>query len=87
MAWAGNQLFLGNATPDEILSAAASMDTKKDREQHCEAYFYLGEYYLIAGHRSEAERSFQQSVDTGVSTFIEYAGAKNELKGLTHPPL
>jgi tetratricopeptide (TPR) repeat protein len=73
-------LFLGKITPEAILSAANNPDAKKNREQHCEAYFYLGEYALMKGNTAEAKRLFQQSVDTGVTSFIEYAYAQTELK-------
>jgi lipoprotein NlpI len=47
------------------------------------AYFYLGEYTMIAGKQEAAGRLFQQSVDTGVTTSIEYTGARAELKRLS----
>jgi tetratricopeptide (TPR) repeat protein len=73
-------LFLGKTTPEVMLAAASNPDAKKDHEQHCEAYFYLGEYALMKGNAAEAKRFFQQSVDTGVKNFIEYADAQVELK-------
>lgn len=73
-------LYLGKATQEEVLSSASDPDAKKNREQHCEAYFYLGEDALVAGRRSEAKRLFQQSINTGVTSFAEYAGAQAELK-------
>jgi lipoprotein NlpI len=78
------QLYLGKITSAEFLTAATISDAKKNREQHCEAYFYLGEQALIAGRRIEARRLFQQSIDTGVTNFDEYDGAQTELKRL--PP-
>jgi tetratricopeptide (TPR) repeat protein len=75
-------LFLGKLTPAALLSAAADTDHEKDRGQHCEAYFYLGEQALIQGRTDEANRLFRQSVDTGVSSFIEYTGAQVELNRL-----
>ena len=73
-------LFLGKATTETLLAAASNSDAKKDREQHCEAYFYLGEYALIKGNAADARRFFQQSVNTGVTAFVEYADAQAELK-------
>jgi len=80
------QLYLGNMTTSEVLSAAADPDAQKNRELHCEAYFFLGEQALIAGRRIEAKRLFQQSIDTGVTSFVEYAGAQSELKRLQATP-
>jgi tetratricopeptide (TPR) repeat protein len=80
--WPGKvaNLFLGKTDAAAILAAASDPDAKKDREQHCEAYFYLGEYALMKGNAAEARRLFQESIDTGESTFVEYAGAQMELK-------
>jgi tetratricopeptide (TPR) repeat protein len=79
-------LFLGKTTPEAILSAANNSNAKKDREQHCEAYFYLGEYALMKGNTAEARRFFQQSVDTGVTGFVEHAEAQAELKHVPGGP-
>jgi lipoprotein NlpI len=72
--WPGQviSLYLGKITPESFMAAAKDADPKKDREQHCEAYFYLGEYTMITGKQEEASRLFQQSVDTGVTNFVEY---------------
>jgi tetratricopeptide (TPR) repeat protein len=80
--WPGKvaNLFLGKTDAAAILAAASDPDAKKDREQHCEAYFYLGEYALMKGNAAEARRLFQQSIDTGETSFVEYAGAEMELK-------
>jgi lipoprotein NlpI len=80
------QMYLGKMTTAQLLSAASDPDAEKDRGQHCEAYFYLGEQALIAGRRTEAKRLFQQSIDTGVTSFVEYAGAQSELKRLQATP-
>jgi len=73
-------LFLDKATPEAFLAAAKDKDPKKDREQHCEAYFYLGQRALIAGKQDEANKLFQKSLDTHVTTFYEYMGAQAELQ-------
>jgi len=86
--WPGRvvDLYLGTVTSGEILSAATDADTKKNREQHCEAYFYLGEDALIKGKRIEAKQLFQKAIDTGVTSFIEYTAAQAELKRLSAIP-
>jgi rhomboid protease GluP len=65
-----------------VLSAAVASDATKDREQHCEAYFYLGEYQIITGNPQEAKILFQHAVDTQLTSFIEYTAAQAELKRL-----
>ena len=64
------------------MSAAVASDATKDREQHCEAYFYLGEYQIITGNPQEAKILFQHAVDTQLTSFIEYTAAQAELKRL-----
>jgi lipoprotein NlpI len=75
-------LFRGKVKPEDVLSAANNTDSKIDREQHCEAYFYLGEYALFHHDEAEATRLFHSTLGTGVTSFIEYAGARIELKRL-----
>jgi lipoprotein NlpI len=84
-AWPGPviDLYLGKTTPGAILTAAGDSDAKKDREHHCEAYFYLGEHALIGGKGTEAKGLFQQAIDTAVTSLAEYAGAQTELNRLS----
>lgn len=76
-------LYLGKATPDSVLAAAANLDPNKDRGRYCKAYFYLGEQALLEGKQAEAKRLFQQAVETGVMEFDECRGAQEELKLLS----
>jgi len=80
------QTYLGKMTTAQLLTAASDPDAEKDSGQHCEAYFFLGEQALIAGRRIEAKRLFQQSIDTGVTSFVEYDAAQAELKRLQAGP-
>lgn len=81
-------LYLGKAIPEIVLIEASRSDTEKNRiQQHCQAYFYLGEYALIGGRSAEARRLFQQAIDTGETTLTEYDGAKAELKRLPASPV
>jgi len=73
-------LYLGRATAVSVLAAAKSTNPSKDREQHCEAFFYLGQQALIDGRQSEANRLFQRTLETGIISFVEYTAAKAELQ-------
>ena len=76
-------LYIGKAIPEIVLIEASRSDAEKNRiQQHCQAYFYLGEYALIGGRSEEARHLFQQAIDTGETTLTEYDGAKAELKRL-----
>ena len=72
-------LFLGGTTPQAVLDAAKAPDARRQREQECEAYFYVGEHLLLQGNRDEAIRMFRASVATGVTIFVEYEWARAEL--------
>ena len=72
--------YLGKITSSALLQAANDADPKKDKEQHCEVNFYLGEDGLLRGQQEDAIRYFRSSLATGVTDFYEYRGAKAELK-------
>jgi lipoprotein NlpI len=80
--WPGQvvQLYLGILRKEDVLVAAENADSEKNNEQHCEAYFYLGEFALLKGDRPEAAHLFQKSIATGVQHFVEFSGANAELR-------
>lgn len=75
-------LFLGQMTPAQVLTAAATGDAKKRREQGCEASFYLGEYALLHVEIGEARRLFREALEGCPSGFVEHIAAEAELKRL-----
>jgi lipoprotein NlpI len=75
-------LFLGLITPQAMIAAAQDPDPIMQRERHCEAYFYAGEFYLIRGQRAAAVQMFQSAVATGVTSLFEHSSAKGELQRL-----
>jgi len=75
-------LFLGKTTPADLLSAAKVADPKKQKDNVCEAYFYIGQQALLLGNRTEAIKLFRAAVENCEVTFIEYAGAQAELTRL-----
>ncbi len=80
--WQGHalDLFLGRATPEEVLSAAQGSGTMPDLEQLGRAYFFIAEHALTLGNTDAARRWFQQATENGVKTSVEYAAAGVELK-------
>ena len=75
-------LYLGQAPPQAVLNATQDPDPRVQRERQCEAYFYIGEYLLIANQKAEAARMFEAAVSTGITSLFEYASAKAELRRL-----
>jgi lipoprotein NlpI len=75
-------LFLGRTDPEAVLLAAQKGDEPTQKNQRCEAAFYVGEWQLAYGHTAEAKALFQQAVDTCPKDFVELAPATAELKKL-----
>lgn len=65
------ELLLGKMTPEQLINAANSQDKGVREDQYCEAYFYLGQKYLLDKNQEKAKESFQKSLDQGVMPFVE----------------
>lgn len=74
--------YLGKNSSEEVLKLAKNPDPKKQQENLCEAYFYLGQHFLIKGNKEQAINMFRLCLDTGINDFTEYNSAKEELKRL-----
>ncbi|MEE8351800.1 MAG: tetratricopeptide repeat protein, partial [Rhodospirillales bacterium] len=72
-------MFAGQAGEEDILAQAASSDPKKQRENECIAFFFLGQSHLIAGDTQGAADYFRKTLATGVVNFRQYAAARIEL--------
>jgi lipoprotein NlpI/transglutaminase-like putative cysteine protease len=79
-AWPGAALalYLGNSKPEDVLNAAKA-DKKKEPLNLCEAYFYIGQYYLMQNKPSDAKKAFEKSIDSGATMYIEYDYSNLEL--------
>ena len=73
------RMFLGEVDVQAVLDMAQSDETLEDKERRAEAYYYAGQFQLLAGYEDKAAASFRKVVKTGVTNFIEYNGAKAEL--------
>ena len=54
----------------------------EQREQSCEAFFYVGQYHLLNGNEDDAVAMFRQAVETEIRQFVEYEAAALELTKL-----
>jgi lipoprotein NlpI len=70
------ELFLDKRTVEATMSAAGTAP------QRCEAQFYVGEWKLLRGDKAGAVTALEAAAATCPKTFIEYKGAKAELKRL-----
>ena len=75
-------LFLGNNTPEDIQKAAVDLNVNRQRDQRCEANFYIAHWYVLRGDRDRAAQLFRDARAMCPSSFIEYEGAVAELRRL-----
>ena len=73
---------LGKVTEADLFAAAKSPDTKTERGQLCEAWFFSGMKKLLDGDKVAAADHFRKSIATEQKIFVEYQFAQAELKSL-----
>jgi len=71
------ELLAGASTVEATMAAAQSPS------QRCEAQFYAGEWKLLQGDRAGATAAFKAALDACPKSFIEYKGARAELRRLS----
>ena len=75
-------LFSGAVVADDVLAAARHGNPKKQRENECISYFFIGQLHLIQGDTLGAREFFRKTVATGATKLRQYTAAKIELKRL-----
>ena len=75
-------MLLGQATVLATINQAHDPNPTRQREKRTEALFYAGQFELMKGSRTDAIGYFRDSIEAGVSHFIEYVAARAELKRL-----
>lgn len=68
------ELYLGRLSVDSAVAAASTPD------ERAEAYFYVGEWYLLHDRRAEARKYLQMAAQSCPTWFIEHTAAIAELK-------
>ncbi len=76
------RMYLGMLTSTDFIALAKNPHAFKERNQQCQAYFFLGENALLHGNLADAKKMFQESVATRVMDSYEYMGAVAELDRL-----
>jgi lipoprotein NlpI len=75
-------LYLGKRTVEQVRAETPKGDEDAQKEQACEATFYIGEYQLLRRNLAAAKPLFQEALKICSYTTDEYDGAAFELKGL-----
>ena len=65
-----------------MIAATRDSDPRKQRENECVAYFFLGQERLVKGDGEKAAKYFQKTLDTGITDYRQYAAAEEELRRL-----
>ena len=78
-------LYLGATTPEAVQSAAADLNPVRQRDQRCEANFYVAHWHVLRGARDAAAQLLREAQSGCPSTFIEHEGAVAELRRLQQP--
>ena len=79
-------MFLGQATLEAVLAAAADPDASIKKGQVCEGMFYGGELALQKAAKHDAARLFRLAVEECPKGFIKSRSATAELKALGVTP-
>lgn len=75
-------LYLGRTTPEAVQKAAAHADPIRQRDQRCEANFYVAHWHLLRGAREPAAQLLNEARKVCPGSFLEHEGAVAELRRL-----
>jgi lipoprotein NlpI len=75
-------LYLGRTTPEAVHKAASHSDPLRQRDQQCEANFYVAQWHLMRGAREPAARLLNAARKGCPGSFLEHEGAVAELRRL-----
>ncbi len=74
--------FLGGMSEAQLLARAKNPDARIQKEQLCEAHYYIGMRRLVRGDAPGAKRAFEKTVQFRITSFIEHMRALAELDRL-----
>lgn len=74
--------FLGRMSAVQLLAKAKNSDARIQKEQLCEAHYYIGIRHLVRGDTAGARRSFERTIQFQITNFIEHMRALAELDRL-----
>ena len=83
--WPVVVLFLGRTDVASVMAAATDRDVVRQREQLCEASFYVAHWYLLRNDRERALPLLKDAQSGCPRDFLEHEGAVAELRRLQKP--
>lgn len=66
------RLYLGQVPVENVIKALNDNLAAWSNGSRCEAFFYLGEYFLLQGNKAEALKYFRNAVQTKAIGYMEY---------------
>jgi ankyrin repeat protein len=81
------RFLTGRLSESDFLKAADDTDPQIAKEQHCEAYFYVGSKHLIENDKMAAVDYFKKCLTTNLTNFEEYRSSAMELLFLQMPSI
>lgn len=72
-------MLAGRKSPEALLRAAQNVPGDAGEAALAEAYFFVGQHYLLAGDKTRARLYFQHAVDKGVIFASAHLAARHEL--------
>ena len=75
-------LFLGRTDVASVLAASTDPDAKRQRDQRCEANFYLAQWHLLRNESERALARLKEAQEGCPKDFLEYEGTLAELRRL-----
>ena len=80
--WPVVVLFLGRTDIDSVMAAATDRDATRQRDQLCEANFYVAQWHLLRNDRGRALPLLKEAQSSCPREFLEHEGAVAELRRL-----
>lgn len=81
-AWprAAYGMFTGTSSPETVLAQVDKLPGDERLMALCEAYFYIGQFYLVHGDKPKARAYFEKTRATGLTIYSEHEAAVKELE-------
>jgi lipoprotein NlpI len=80
--WPIVALYVGRTDVDSVMAAATNRDATRQRDQRCEANFYVAHWHLMRNERDRALALFKTAESECPRDFMEHEGAVAELRRL-----